>query len=275
MRTKFGHGRDLRIIFEATMQTEPKVGGVQSVFRALRLLKLVALHHPSGIKVAGLAQAAGLERTTTYRLLAGLVEAGFVVRDTRKVYSLGLESMQLGLTAMNRAPILERCRPMMQRLARLTEDTVFLVVRNGDFGHCVHYEEGSFPVRASVLQVGDLRLLGIGSAGVALLSTLPDKEIAAMYARHREEYAAKGFASYLALQALAGNAKENGYSKSESLVIEGVSGTGVAFEITPGAFAAVSIAAIANRARDERRKWIASQMLEQLAAEGFQPAHAA
>jgi DNA-binding IclR family transcriptional regulator len=58
-------------------------------------------------------------------------------------------------------------------------------------------------------------------------------------------------------------------------VIEGVSGTGVAFEITPGAFAAVSIAAIANRARDERRKWIASQLLEQLAAEGFQPAHAA
>lgn len=70
----------------------------------------------------------------------------------------------------------------MQRLARRTDDTVFLVVRSGDYGHCLHCEEGSYPVKALVLQVGGMRILGIGSAGVTLLSALPDDEVTGLIA---------------------------------------------------------------------------------------------
>ena len=241
------------------------VEGAQSALRTLRLLKRVAISHPGGIALAELVKAEGLERTTTYRLLSSLVETGFVERDVHKTYRLGLESMQLGLAAMNRAPILELCRPMMQRLARRTEDTVFIVVRNGDYGHCLHYEEGAFPVRTLVLQVGGLRLLGIGSAGVALLATLAPAEVDALYARHREAFAQRG-PGLQKLRQLTAAARRLGYSTSDDLVTEGVSGVGMSFQVTPGTHAAVSVGAITSRLPEQRRQWIAQIMAEEIAA---------
>ncbi|WP_305807247.1 helix-turn-helix domain-containing protein, partial [Stenotrophomonas sp. YIM B06876] len=109
-----------------------RVHGAQAVFRAVELLKLVGLNHEHGMTLAALVEATGMDRTTAYRLLSSLVQTGLVERDSLKTYRLGLEAMQLGLATMSRVPILERCRPLMLRLARRTEDTVYLVVRNGD-----------------------------------------------------------------------------------------------------------------------------------------------
>ncbi|WP_313620341.1 helix-turn-helix domain-containing protein [Achromobacter sp.] len=105
------------------MGTETQTKGAQTVFRAVGLLKQIAEHHPAGIALGALAQTAELDRATAYRLASSLVESGLVERDPHKVYRLGLGAMQLGLAAMKGAPILERCRPFMQRLARRTEDT--------------------------------------------------------------------------------------------------------------------------------------------------------
>ncbi|KDC11429.1 IclR family transcriptional regulator [Bordetella bronchiseptica] len=166
--------------------------GAQAVSRALSLLRHISHGHPHGIGIAELAIAAQLDRTTAYRLASSLVEFGLVERDPARNYRLGVEAMQLGLAAMRSAPVVERLRPIMRRLARRTEDTVFLVVRNGDYGHCLHSEEGSYPVKALVLQVGGMRVLGIGSAGSTLLANLPDDEIAALYQRHQDEFDPRG-----------------------------------------------------------------------------------
>lgn len=246
--------------------------GAQTVTRAMVLLKLIAAHHPTGVALGVLAQAAGLDRATAYRLATSLVESGMVEREQR-LYRLGLDAMQLGLAAMKGAPILDRCRPVMQRLARRTEDTVFLVVRNGDYGHCLHCEEGAFPVKALVLQVGGMRVLGIGSAGVTLLSMLDDGEIAALYARHTSEFTPHGL-SLAKLRTLVTRARSAGLAKTDSLVNEGVSGVGMRFEITPGNFAAVSVAAIRSRMQESRKQWIADLIAEELRSAGFRCAYA-
>lgn len=243
--------------------------GAQTVHRAVGLLKRIALHHQPGISVNELAEASGLDRTTTYRLVTSLVQTGLAERDEDKNYRLGIEAMQLGLAAMGRAPILERCRPLMMRLARRTEDTVFLVVRNGDYAHCVHSEEGSYPVKALVLQVGGMRLLGIGSAGVALLSTMEDAQIESLYDRHRGTLPPNALA-LPALKRLVAQTRRQGYSTTENLVAEGVGGVGMSFEITPGAYAAISVAAIRARMKDDRRKWIAGVAAEEIRTAGWQ-----
>jgi DNA-binding IclR family transcriptional regulator len=246
------------------------VQGAQAVLRSIQLLKLVGLNHERGSSLPALAASAGLSRATAYRLLHALEETGLISRDERKLYRLGLEAMQLGLAAMSRVPLLERCRPMMIRLARRTEDTVYLVVRNGDFAHCIHYEEGAFPIKAMVLQVGGLRLLGIGSAGSALLAPLTDEELEGFHARHRTELPAQ-CRSLDQMRHQITQTRRKGYICTDNLAAEGVGGVGVYFEVTPGTYAAVSVGAIRSRMNAARRTQIAQIMFEELHASGWQP----
>src|SRR5690606_39142954 len=229
----------------------PHKTGSQSVHRALYLLKLVGLHHQDGISLANIVQRTGLDRATAYRLLSALVDAGLLERGDKKRYRLGLEAMQLGLKSMSRVPILERCKPLMIRLARRTEDTVYIVVRNGDYAHCIHYEEGSFHIKALVLQIDGLRLLGIGSAGTALLSTLSDAEIREFHRRQHKELP-QSRAKLTSLLDEMHVIRQRGYASTENLVAEGVSGVGVAFEVTPDSYAAISVGAIRSRMTPER-----------------------
>jgi len=251
-----------------SMSVPTKVSGGQSVFRALSLLKLVSLHHESGIALRTLVETTGLDRTTTYRLVSILAEAGLVERDDKKRYRLGLEAMQLGLKSMSRVPILERCRPLMIRLARRTEDTVYVVVRNGDYAHCIHYEEGTFPIKALVLQIDGLRLLGVGSAGTALLSTLSDAEIREFHRRQQKELPPSRSKLATVLNEMR-TIRKLGYASTENLVADGVGGVGVAFEVTPGSYAAISVGAIRSRMTPERTRRIAKIMIEELSATGW------
>ena len=247
-----------------------RVQGAQAVFRAVELLKLVGLNHERGIGLPTVVATTGLERTTAYRLLSSLVNTGFVNRDKRKLYRLGLEAMQLGLATMSRAPILERCRPMMIRLARRTEDTVYLVVRNGDFAHCIHYEEGAFPIKSLVLKVGGLRLLGVGTAGTALLATLTDEEVEGFHARQHSDLPVER-RSLPHLRRQIAETRRRGYAMTDNLVADGVSGIGVSFEVTPGTYAAISAGAIRSRMRESRRQEIARLMFDELCASGWKP----
>ncbi|WP_348755228.1 IclR family transcriptional regulator [uncultured Aquincola sp.] len=242
--------------------------GTQAVDRALDLLRRVAAHHPAGITVTALAAEAGLDRATAYRLASSLALSGFVERDPRKRYRLGLQAMQLGLASMTRAPLVEACRPLMQRLARQTGDTVFLVVRNGDYAHCLHCEEGDYPIKALVLQIGGMRVLGVGSAGVTLASRLPDPEIEALHARHRSEFMPTGL-SLVRLRSLVATARQQGYSSTTGLVNESVGGVGMSFELKSGGHAAISIAAIRARMGRERKLWMAQLLATELRSAGY------
>ncbi|NYT84438.1 IclR family transcriptional regulator [Pollutimonas harenae] len=244
--------------------------GTQTVSRALGLLHLVSRAHPEGIGIGELATLAQLDRATAYRLVSSLVEFGLVERDDARMYRLGVEAMQLGLAAMRSAPIVDRIKPVMKRLARRTEDTIFLVVRNGDYGHCLHCEEGSYPVKALVLRVGGMRVLGIGSAGSTLLAAQTDDEVEAVYKRHINEFQ-PSVLSLADLKRLIADTRRRGYANTADLVTEGVSGVGMRFELPTGTQAAVSVAAIRSRMPPERKAWIAELIAEELQVDGLEP----
>ncbi|KAG1254855.1 hypothetical protein G6F65_016869 [Rhizopus arrhizus] len=108
--------------------------GTQSMRRALGLLRVLAQHQEDGIDLQGVMGATGLERSTAHRLLSCLLEEQFAERDNKtRRYRLGVDSMQLGFAALRRTPLLDALRPFAQKLARLSGDTVFLVIRQGDY----------------------------------------------------------------------------------------------------------------------------------------------
>jgi DNA-binding IclR family transcriptional regulator len=244
---------------------------VQAVARAMRLLKLTASGHEDGKSAQALTAASGLNRTTVIRLLACLAHTGYVQRcDETGTYRPGLKAMQLGLSAMNRAPIVKRLRPVMQSIARITGDTVFLIVRNGDYAHCLHLERGAFPVQAIMSLIGSFRLMGEGTAGQALLATLSDTELLELYHRHAAEYARKGLSSDQ-LSRMVQRTRMERYATGIGMIAKEANAVGIPFEITPGHYAALSVGAIASRLDAARRMEVAQIMKDVLRQAGVSP----
>jgi len=243
-----------------------ETAGAQSLRRALQLLRLLAEHQEQGIRLAQVTAATGLERSTAHRLLSCLVEEHFAERDAQnKAYRLGVSAMQLGFAAMRRMPLVDACRPLMQRLARMSGDTVFLVIRQGDYSLCLHREEGHFPVKVFTTDVGDRRLLGLGAGGLALLAGLEDGEVLHIFDRHGDDYAQAGFGRERLLQAVRG-ARSLGYAGIVDSLTVGVSGVGVTFTATPGTQAAISFGAITPRLPEQRKQELAAMLQAQLSA---------
>lgn len=246
------------------MRVESKITGAQSASKVLSLLRQVGIHHPQGIRLTQLIEATGQDRSTAHRLLACLIEEGFVERaHPTKLYRLGLEAMQLGLVSAGMAPVVERFRPVMQRVARQTGDTVFLIVRSGDHSLCLHREEGTYPVKAFVIEPGSRRLLGVSSVGLGVLARLDDAEVADIYGRHASEYLSWG----VTLDKLGGflrEARKTGFVEMRDLKTEETAGVGCAFRLSSNSFAGISIAAINSRMPVQRRRELGAQLKEEL-----------
>ncbi|MCL1962165.1 MAG: IclR family transcriptional regulator [Desulfovibrionaceae bacterium] len=228
--------------------------GTQSLRRGLHLLRWLGATREEDVRLPDLIEASGLERSTAYRLVAALVEEGFAERDpVTKRYRLGLEAMHIGLVAIDRTPLVERCRMPMRRLARVSGDTVFLTVRHGDYALCLHREEGSFPIKALTTNVGQRRLLGIGAAGRAILAQVSEAELDGVWRRHCAEFEALGM-NCAGLRADMREIRTLGYAAMQDTITTGVSGIGCVFRPSAAILAGISIAAITSRMDLARRQ---------------------
>lgn len=246
------------------MDKSTATAGAQSLRRALQLLRLLAQFQDEGLKLSNAIAASGLERSTVHRLLSCLVEEQFAERDRdARCYRLGIDAMQLGFATMRRVPLVDSCRALIQKLARMSGDTVFLVVRQGDYCVCLHREEGHFPVKVFTTDVGDRRLLGIGAGGLALMAALSNAEIGQIMERHPTEYAHAGFTPGRMAQAVK-RTRLAGYADVTDTITHGVSGIGGTFFASSTTMAAISFGAITTRLTTSRKKEMARLLLDQL-----------
>ena len=219
------------------------VPGTHSAGKALALLRLVARHHPEGLRLTDAIALSGLDRSTVHRQLACLVEEGFVDRASdSKRYRLGIESMQLGLNSGAMAPLVQRFRPVVQAMACESGDTVFLVVRSGDHALCLHREDRVQPEHTLVVAPGIRRVLGASAVGVGVLAQWSDGDIEATYQRHLPAYRKAGL-SFGGLSERIQATRDLGYSQvSDPRTVE-ARGVGCALRLSVTSFAGVSVAA--------------------------------
>ena len=103
----------------------------QSVERALAVLSAFDDSHTE-LGVAELSRRLGLHKSTVSRLAAALERSRFLRRyDDR--YRLGNEVVRLGTVALEGYDVVTSARPAMERLSRLSGETVNLAVADGDW----------------------------------------------------------------------------------------------------------------------------------------------
>ncbi|MGD8195210.1 IclR family transcriptional regulator [Herbiconiux sp. P18] len=244
------------------MVAEP-LPGAQLVSRVGRVIKTVSTY-PDGVTAAAVAHATGLTRPTTHRLLASLAAEGFLDHDQAKGrWFLGPELYLLGSLAADRYDITDAARDTVRTLARETGESAFFSARRGTETVCLLREEGSFPVRSFVLYEGVRFPLGVASAGLAILSFLPEGEVDDYLrgARLEEQWGAPHADG--PLRERIADTRETGYAVNPALILEGSWGMGAAVFDSAGRPAwALSLTGIESRFRPERRPELGRLLLE-------------
>jgi DNA-binding IclR family transcriptional regulator len=239
-------------VVSASFDDASSEGTVQSINRAVRLLRAMAAH-ADGAMLSALARETSLGKGTVHRLLNALIDAGLVFQDLEtKRYRLGVGLGLLGHAA-HRQDFAALAKPFLLRLAEETQDTIYASVREAGAAVCVAREIGAFPIRTLSLDVGHLRPLGVGSGSLALFAFLSDDEIDALVEKNTAWLARYPGHSRKELLAKVADTRRRGYSFVEGRIIPGMNAMGVPIIGTDGRpVAALSLAAITNRVSGSR-----------------------
>ena len=244
------------------------VPGTQSVRRALQLFRRVAKGSDEGVRLSELVRETGLDRATAYRLMSCLVAERFVDRGSDQCYRLGPEAVLLGSLLPQPTPLLRRFVPVMKRVGRISGDTVFLMMRQGDFVYCAHREEGSSPIKILTTNIGQRRLIGTGTGGVAVLEFMDVAEVNAVYARNSAAYEGFGISNEQLL-AMATTVREQGCGLTFDALEVGVSGFGMAFKMADHGMGAMSVATLTARFGFERQHTLRQLFVTELRTLGL------
>jgi DNA-binding IclR family transcriptional regulator len=125
-------------------------------------------------------------------------------------------------------------------------------------------QEGSFPLRSHVLYVGIRFPLGVASAGLAILSHMPAREVDDYFARIDPENNWGAAHSESAIRGRIAATRRTGYAVNPALLVEGSWGIGAAvFDRTGRPAWALSLTGVETRFKPRRRHELGALLLEQ------------
>lgn len=238
---------------------------LQTIDRAVMVLQILG-ENRQGLRFTDIQKITGLTKPTTHRLLLSLESHNFVQHDRiNRLYRLGRGLDTLSWMSNAKGGDLKQiCMPSVLSLAAQSGDTVFFVVRDRQDTVCIARESGTYPIRAITVDVGSRRPLGVGAGGLAILSSLGDKDRQEIFNSISERLTDFRLTSRQTILKSVEKARSSGYSFSENQVAKGVSGVAVAIR-TPkkSPIAAVGIAAIGERMRPKRLNHLVELLLKE------------
>ena len=225
----------------------PNGGSAQTVGRAIALLKLVASSHSRHLRLADLAQLAGLEKSTAHRLLQRLVQEDMLVRDGKSGYRIGPLTHELGLADRPESDLRGASHTALCQFAEATGEMTFLVKRSGFQTVCLDRIDGAFPIQTLTRGVGDRHPLGAGAGGLAILAAMDDRELDVVTPALTTPLAGYGLTRE-SLQGRVDLTRRRGLALDEGQAAPGVTAIGRAVHDRQGSpVGAVFIATIRNR----------------------------
>jgi len=138
----------------------------------MRALKVLEALGDAGqpVSVLDVAAAIGADRSTAYRMLMTLLEAGYVVRDTSsKNYRLGYRLLSLAGSLLSSNERSERIRASLRLLADRTGESVHYCVLDRDATVLIYKAPGTQLVAVD-FNIGDRSPLHCTSIGKAILA---------------------------------------------------------------------------------------------------------
>jgi DNA-binding IclR family transcriptional regulator len=182
---------------------------IQSIDRAAALLKEIA-ESPRPPTVAELAGLCGLNRSTTWRLLATLDRQGFVERDpVSQRYRVGYAFLRIAAAAEH-DPVVRRARPVLERLALDTGEAVNLAIARRS--NLVYVDQVDPPQIMAPNWLGRAVPLHATSSGKALLAYLGDEERRSVLGGRLERFTATTVVDRRALARELERVRRDGYA---------------------------------------------------------------
>jgi DNA-binding IclR family transcriptional regulator len=238
------------------MDGEPSDGptpALKTIDRAARVLWVLARGSREGLPLGSIGRLSGFRKGTTHRLLAALIEAGFVVQDSAtRHYRLGT-GLSLLARIGQQQDVGAAAAPCLERLAQATSDTVYASVREGPTAICIGREIGSFPIRTLSLDIGVRRPLGVGSGSLALLAFLPDDEIEVILKQNEVRFREFDGYDVTYIRKAIVKSQRDGFAYVGGRIVAGMNALGVpVYDSAGNIVAALSLAAIADRVSGDR-----------------------
>ena len=234
--------------------------------RAIAVLRLVAAGQDQGVRLTDVATLAGLTLPTARRILKVLMDETAVEQDpvTRR-YRIGNEITLLGLARPGGVSMRVVAEPYLANLAADAGDTVFLSVRHGADSVCIGRYLGSHPIQVLSIQVGARRPLGASVSGMVLLAGMAEEEAAALTRANQKRLEGVGRSVKSVLAQVAAT-RRNGYAYAPDGVMSGTSAVAVPVADASGKVAAaISLATLADRLRQERIRTLVDTMRSHVA----------
>lgn len=147
---------------------------------ALRALTHLA-SRAEPIPAAHLARAVGLPRSSTYHLLAVLIEHGYVVHYAEeRTYGIGAAVHELGAGYQRQDPLQRLARPLVEQLVDATTHNAHLAVLSGrDVLYVIEERAAGRP--SLVTDVGVRLPAPVTASGLAVLAALPRRQVTALF----------------------------------------------------------------------------------------------
>lgn len=211
------------------MNSHPVRPKAPAAAQVLAVLRYVA-GQAGPVSASVIARDLGLPRSTTYQLIASLIDDGFLVHlpEERK-YALGVTAHELGTGYSRQAPIQRIARYPLSRLVARTRRTAHLAVMHGrDVVYVI--EERAPRQRPLVTDTGVRLPAHLTASGRAMMAQMDPAQVAALFPGP-EAFAIRnsnGPQSLPALQDLLARARSLGYAWEQDEVTEGFSSVAVA-----------------------------------------------
>ncbi len=223
---------------------------VQSVDRAITVMELLSRRGWSG--VTEVANELGINKSTAYRLLTTLRDRGLVEQDAAtEKYRLGFGLVTLASSVTADLDVARCSRPVCDRLAEQTRETVTVAVLEGDDGIILH-QSNSGSSALSVSWEGQHTPLHATAAGKIFLHYMPEDQRRRLLKRPLQRYTESTIAKPAALREDLGAGADRGYWYTVEELEAGLNAVAAPIRCATGAVvAAVSVSGPAFRLPEE------------------------
>lgn len=182
------------------------------------------------LPAASIAREVGLPRSTTYHLLAALIEEGFIVHlPEEQKYALGVTAHELGTGYARQAPLHRIARFPLRQLVKRTRRTSHLAVMHGRDVIYVLVERAPRQLPL-VTDIGVRLPAHLTASGRAMMASMTAAQVAALYpgpeafaVRHEQDHPT----CLAELQDLLHRTREIGFASEVDQITEGFSSVAV------------------------------------------------
>lgn len=235
---------------------------VRAVERALQILGCFDHENPER-GVSEIAQAVGLHKATTHRIVITLLNYGFLERtEDDQRYRLGLQLANLGLRVIRQMDLRQEAIPYMDQLVETFDETCDLSIFDQGRVFYVEVMRGSHALTIAA-SVGQRLPAHCTASGKLFLAHLPPKEFDATLRKPLRAYTENTITALDDLRKEFEKIRQQGFSFDDEEFEAGIRALAAPIRNHKGeVVAAISVPGPINRMTDDRISKIAAELVQ-------------